>query len=353
MNKVKVLLVFALMFLFVLPVNAKEINRFYATADDSINLKETVNGSAALAGNQVTADGQIKGVLFGAGNEVSFSGKTDYAIIAGNSVEVSGLILRDAAIAGMDVEIKDAIFERDVVIGASNLEASGDFKRDAIITSSLVKLENLTVSGNLELYASTIEIGNNVTISGKLSYPEDAKITIADSAVIGKKVKTDSLSQDESLLVIITTKVTSLLCLVVVFVIMSLLLSKLFVKLDNKYSKFNFEKGIEVFTKGLVVLIVVPIISILLMTIVIGVPLALILLAFYVIAIYLAKIFTAYLIGTKITGKWFKKGASILIKGLIGLVILFVLGFIPIISGIVTIVALFIGLGAIYDSIRK
>ena len=353
MKKVKGLLIFVCMFLFIAPASAKDINHFYAESDTSVALNDTINASAALAGQTVNASGKVNGILFGAGNDVSLAGEVDYAAVAGNTVKITGTVLKDAAVAGNVVDIKGATFERDLAIGANNVTVSGTFNRNATIMASIAEINDTTVVGNLKLYSNTITIGKNVKIEGQLSYPEDAKVTINDGATIGKIVKTESINKEISLLELFTQKVFSLLSLILIFIVISLVFAKQFKKLDEKYEKFTFEKGIEVFTKGLVILILIPIIAILLMTIVIGMPLAFILIALYVIALYIAKIFAAYLIGTKIAGKWMKKDTSVLIKGLIGLAILFVIGLIPYVSVFAAPIILLIGLGVLFDAFRK
>lgn len=348
----KIMLTLICMFLFVVPASAAEINHFYADSNDTVALRDTVNASAALAGAKVSADGKVNGVLFGAGNDVVLSGEVDYGVVAGNNVDITGTVLKDAAIAGNVVEFKNANLQRDTLIGASNVKLSGKFGRNITVGADIADLNDVTIGGNLKLYAENITIGDNVKIAGTLTYPEDADIKISDSAVIGKVEKTAALNVEQSWIEILTEKVFSILSLVLIFVVISLLLPKLFEKIDKKYEKFGFDKGIEVFTKGLLFIVAIPVISILLLTIVIGMPLAFILIALYVIAIYLSKIFAAYLIGSKIADKWMKD-TSILVKGLIGLAIVFVISIIPYFGSLLMMIIVLVGLGVLIDAIRK
>ena len=334
----KIMLTLICMFLFVVPASAAEINHFYADSNDTVALRDTVNASAALAGTKVSADGKVNGVLFGAGNDVVLSGEVDYGVVAGNNVDITGTVLKDAAIAGNVVEFKNANLQRDALIGASNVKLSGKFGRNITVGADIADLNDVTIGGNLKLYAENITIGDNIKIS--------------DSAVIGKVEKTAALNVEQSWIEILTEKVFSILSLVLIFVVISLLLPKLFEKIDKKYEKFGFDKGIEVFTKGLLFIVAIPVISILLLTIVIGMPLAFILIALYVIAIYLSKIFAAYLIGSKIADKWMKD-TSILVKGLIGLAIVFVISIIPYFGSLLMMIIVLVGLGVLIDAIRK
>lgn len=348
----KVIVTLICMFLFIVPASASEINHFYAESDDAVALRDTVNASAALAGTKISADGKVNGVLFGAGNDVTLSGEVDYGVVAGNNVDVTGTVLKDAAIAGNVVEFNGSNLQRDTLIAASKTNLSGKFGRNITVASEIVDVNDVTIGGNLKLYAENIEIGDNVKIAGTLTYPENAKVKISDGAVIGKVEKSAAIDNEATWVEIMTEKVFSILSLVLIFVVISLLLPKLFEKIDKKYEKFGFDKGIEVFTKGLLFIVAIPVISILLLTIVIGMPLAFILIALYVIAIYLSKIFAAYLIGSKIADKWMKD-TSVLVKGLIGLAIIFVISIIPYFGSLLTIIIVLVGLGVLIDSIRK
>ena len=73
-------------------------------------------------------------------------------------------------------------------------------------------------------------------------------------------------------------KFWSFLSLILVFAVLSLVASKLFVRVQNEYEKFDYNKGLELFTKRLLFLIFIPIIIFTLFLMSIGIPLALILL---------------------------------------------------------------------------
>ena len=73
----------------------------------------------------------------------------------------------------------------------------------------------------------------------------------------------------------------------------------------------------------------------------------------YFIIIYLSNLFTGYLIGYKIWQKFFDKDINMLVVGIFGFAILFILNLIPGINFIVSILTMIIGIGIIYDVILK
>lgn len=336
--------------------SAKEVDHFTSKIDNSVVIEETYNASVAAAGENVHFDGNVKGVSFGASNKLEFSGESDYAALAGNVIEVNGKVINDIVIAGNLVTIeKDAMVGRDAIIAASDIEISGTFERNLSIYGSKVTFKNANIKGNVKLYASQIDVEKDTTIVGTLSYPEDSIYKADKDAKIGKTEKTAAIKQndDENFFSTVSAKIWSFLCLALIFAVMTLLFPALFTKLHNKYEQIEVGEVVEVFTKGLVALILVPIIIILLFCTLIGIPLAIILLLFYGIAIYLSTIFVAYVLGYKIWQKVFDKDINMLGLGLIGLFILLLCSLIPGVRTLVSILTTILGMGIITELFKK
>ena len=345
-----------LMLFLVSPVSAKEINHFTSKVGNDIEVGDTYNASLVTAGETVGFDGIVKGIAFGAGYEVSFNGNADYAVLFGNSVNVKGTVNNDAFIAGNLITVdKNANFKRDAIIGGIDIELNGVFDRNVSIYGSKITFKDVTIKGNVKIYADSISIKKGTVIEGTLYYPEDSSYSASKEAVIGKVVKTEAIksTDEENFFATITAKIWSFLSLTLIFAVMTLLLPGVFRKIDSKFENMGFNEGVEVFTKGLVIIIIVPVIAVLVCITVIGIPLGIISILLYGIAIYLAKIFTAYLLGYKIWQKVFKKDVHVLLIGILGLFILFLFSLIPGVRLLVTILVVLIGLGLIFDTIKN
>ena len=342
-------------FMMISGVEAKTVNHFQGKFDNYVTSEDEVNGSVALAGSNAEMKGKADGASFMAGNKVVFSGESEYGAFVGNSIEIDGIITKDAFIAGNVIDIsKDANLQRDVMIAGSDIEIRGTIGRDMNIYGSTVNLSGAKIEGNVSIYATNIKINDNTVINGNLSYPEDASVSIEKGSIKGKTTKTEAMAgESESFASILMGQFWSFMSLLLVFAVLSLAAPKLFTKIQDKYDKFDFNKGLETFTKGLVFLILVPIIIFILLLMSIGIPLALILLALYFIIMYLSMIFTGYLVGFKIWQKFFNKDINLLVVGLLGLAILFILNLIPGVSFIVSMLSMFIGIGIIYDVFLK
>lgn len=351
----KLFLVISLTFMFNFSVFAKEIDHFKGEVNENAEIKDDIKGSTIVAGNNASMKGKADGVSFIIGNVTSFTGESEYLASAGNSVLVKGVINKDAFIAGNIIDIdKKADLKRDVIVAGADVTISGKIGRNISIYASNIKFDGALITGNVKLYATSIEIDKDTSIGGNLSYPKDANIDMNDDTVLGKVIKTDSISnEDEGFMNVLMGKFWSFMSLILVFAILSLVASKLFIRVQKEYDKFDLNRGLETFTKGLMFLIFVPIIIFVLFMMSIGIPLSLILLALYFIIMYLSTMFTGYLLGYKLWQRFFNKDINMLVIGIFGLAILFICSLIPGISFIVSALSTVVGIGIIYDVILK
>ena len=354
MKKVSKILLVVLLLMICPVVQAETIDHFYAKADDVVILEDDTDASVALAGSSVGINSQVNGISAVIGEHVIFSGSAEYAALIGKDVEIEGTINNDSLIVGyLITSSASAQFGRDVIIFGDEVNLSGDFARNVIVYATSVTISDANVAGNLKIQANNITVESG-TIEGQLSYPEDSQINISDNAVINETVTTEPLNNEgeTTYLDTVFNKVWSFACYALIFAIICLILPRVITKINDKYEKMDISQGIELFTKGLIVIILVPIICMLLFVTGIGLPLAVIGLLLYGIAIYLSTIFTAYLIGYKVWQKAFKKDMNMLLIGLIGLFILLILNIIPGINYLVAIITVLLGLGLIFDSIK-
>lgn len=336
-------------------VFASTIDHFTINASDDVEIEETYNASVIGAGETVEVNGKINGAALIAGNKVTFDGNADYSFLAGNTITSKGTVNNDAFIAGNIVTIeKEADYKRDTILAASDIELNGNFERNITSYSSKITLKDVTIKGDIKIYAQNITIDKTAKIEGTLYYPEDAIYKASKDAQIGKITKTKAIQNkdDENYFSTISSKILSFMCYALAFAIISLLFPAAFNKITKKYEKTEASEIIEVFTKGLVALIIIPVTAVLLCCTVLGIPLAIILILLYGIAIYLTTIFTAYLLGYKIWQKVFNKDINLLLVGLIGLFILMLLNLVPGVRTLVSIITVLIGLGLIIETVH-
>ena len=349
MKKFRFLLLFLLLFGIGFSVQAKTANRFYAEADESINLTDDVDGSSFLAGNSIESSSNVNGANFIAGNNIDFSGSSEYLVIAGNSINVNGNVLKDTVIAGNIVNIKsEATLERDAIILGSDIQVLGSIERNVTIYSRKVSLKGAKISGNVRVQAEEIDVDSDTIITGKFSYPKDAKANISSHITNIEKTSPIQTNEDD-LVSFLMSRVWSFMSIVFIFALLTLIRPKVFEKIQDNYKDVDFNKGVSTFTRGLSFIIIVPVISLMLLMLPFGISLSLIILALYFIVIYLSILFSGYLLGYKLWQKFLNSDINLLLVGILGYSVIFILELIPGVGSLVRLFCVLFGIGIITD----
>lgn len=330
------------------PVSAKEINDFYSTSGNNVKLEDTINGDSAIAGNIIDMIGNIDGIGFIAGETVNVGGSLEYGFMAGNNITVDGVISKNIYAAGNIITFtKNASIGRDIFLAGNEVVLNGNLDRNISISATRVILEdNLTINGNIKINASSIVVKNGANIKGELSYNEDINKDISNNANIGKittyKIEKDSSFDVKDLL-------QSTLNMIIVFLVITIIIPKSLEKSENIYNESNkYAKNIGI---GALFLICVPLISLLLILSNIGVSLGIILGLIYGICIYLSYIVSGFILGNLLLGKVMKLNTNKYLSGIIGIVIIKIVSIIPIFGVLISILALLLGLGTIWNLI--
>lgn len=333
-----------LLLLIPISVNALNIN-----VNGEVKENQEIQGSSILLGNYVENTNKVSGLDMTLGNTIKYEGESEYLLSVGNNIEINGIVKNDGFVFGNVVNFNEnSIIERDLLVLASNVTISGTIKKDVTIYASTV-----TINGNIEnvnIKANEIII-ENANINN-LSYNEDAVIEVKDSQVnttnLTEKLQSEVTIQDQ-----IMNFIYNLGGILVIFLALYLLAPKLFKKIESNNANITVLNVFSMFGFGTLSLILIPVIFILLLTITFCIPLAILLLILYVLAIWLSSIFTGYLLGYVIWTKLMKKENNPLLTGLIGIVVLNLLGIIPYIGILITVISVMIGIGVILQQIKR
>lgn len=333
-------------------VNALEINDFNYKIDNEVNTSDTINGSSLILGNNVTNANEVNGVDINLGNNINYKSKSDYALILGNNVNLFGNIKNDGLIFGNLVTF-DSNFniDRDLFIFGNAVNLNGKFNRNVTIYASEVIINDTNVSGNVNIYASKIDVKNGASIN-KLSYNEDAIVTIES-----ENIKETSIL--EKLVKEITFKEKFINFMIdyggmlIMFLAIYLIFPMLFKNVEKKNESIDFKSIFSTIGYGALGLFIIPIIVIFISSFIFGVPLALLLITLYIIMICLSYIFSGYLLGYLVWNKFIKKEANQLLIGLIGISLVYILTIIPFIGSLFGLIFTLMGIGIILKLIKR
>lgn len=343
MKKTKniLILLIGLCSIFTINVYGEEKDNYF-TADSDVIENNIVNHSLFTAGNSVLINSKVKGIHLIAGNNVNVKGNAEYHMLAGNTINFSGSSKNDLFIAGNNINLlKEATIGRDVYIAGNSVNINTDIKGNMFITASDVTINSTLISGNLSINANNITISDTTTIKGTLSYNEqaNAKLNTTNINAIEKIKEIESTSDQTSAVV---TFLISFLTLLVV----ASTLNFIFPKISNYLANTKFDKKIgKTLLKGLAILVLSPIISILLLITVIAIPLGLINFVIYIIACYLSLAITSIYLGKLLSNRLFKEPKNSYLEILIGVIFAKIISFIPILNIICIIFAILLGLG--------
>ncbi len=325
----------------------------YSEAGADVKSEKTIRHSYFLAGNQVDSKDDIWGLAAFAGNGVVFSGSSEYAALAGNSILVKGDIENDLFVAGNAVELtEDAHIGRDVFGFGNTFLIKTNLNGNVFVSGNRLVLENVTIAGDLKVGFDEIVIKGKSAISGTFEYNDTAIVTGLDN-LSADEITTYAGSKNNT--------VTFAMSLTdkIIFLLGRLLVTIIFIAIAKKFSKriideFELKSAWKNLALGLGLLIVIPLASIFVMITFIGLPLGLIGFAFYALFAYLANSVTGGVIGHLLAEKAFKQPKMhIFLQYTIGIVLVELLTLIPYAGSLIGGISVCFGFGYLIHKIFR
>ena len=350
--KRKILSLFLVLCMALIPVTS--VNALKITeAGNIVNAEGNYDSTRFLAGNMVNDKSTIDGISFVAGNEVTVEGRSTYGFYAGNVLVVKGQVERDLFIAGESVNLLGtSSIGRDVYVAGNTVDIDGLIGRNLNAGGNVIDLSGAKITGDAYVAAETITLDENTVIGGKLTYDKSASITGLDSATIGSVEKADIIKESisynpvNSIYSFVVSAVAAFIVLLVLFYILP--------KYKDSLTELKFD-GSTIFKTlviGLAVLFITPIACVIMAITGFLTPLSLILLALYVIAIYVAYLSVYYIVGNLLTVKLIKKD-NIYLALALGIIVTKLVILIPYVGGFISLICLLYGLGLVFDFIKN
>ena len=289
---------------------------------------ETVTGGLQATGGTVVVRGTVEGDLeaFAGTVEIAESGTVTGDVRAvGGSIRIAGRVEGDAQLAGGTVVItQSAVVTEDVEV------AAGSFTLDG------------TIQGSVRVGAGTITLGPQAVVEGDLVY--DGELTRAEGSAVGGQVREDSdLGVTFGPPAVASWMVTlySLLVTLLVGALLLLALSGTSATVADETANSPLRTA----GLGLLVLVGVPLAIVVLFLTVVGIPIALVVAILYALLLWLAFIWGQYAVGAWLLGLADREHRWLAL--VVGVLVVFLLGLVPILGGIVAFVVLLFGLGGV------
>ena len=305
-------------------------------AEENVNIDDyNVDGNAYITGADVKIkNSTIYGNLYVLGKNVEIE-QTD---IQGSIFVACETINFDGLCNDLYVAAKDVIFGQSSSIG-----------RDAKIATQNIKIDGYT-GRNFNLYAQNIEIAETTVISSNFKYSSGSEVVIPEETQISN-IEFDEKIEEENIKL---EDVNDVLSAVVKTVIIAVIVVFLISKFKNIKREESVKEYVASFGKGLLALIVVPVISVMCIIIPFTAVFGAIFIAIYAISLMIASSFFAVEISYRIANKQNKTDNKIIIgyAAVISL-ILALISIVPGLGGICKFLAFTIGLGFLVNLIYK
>ncbi len=333
--------------------SSEVVNKDYFAAGDTVTIAGTVNGDAYVAGGNIIVEGVVNGDLLAAGGTITIRGTVTQDVrVVGGDVTVSGNVGRNITVAGGNISIPDsAKIDGSFVAGAGNVQIFAPLGKGITAGAGQLTIGN-AVNGDVLAGVGMLTLTTKAKVNGDLHYWSDEKADVQSGASISGTIsQTQPPKETKEAPRKVAGALTGFALAVRVVSFLSALIIGFF--LIKYFPRFSLKTAAVIETEpwsalggGFFTLFLTPILLTLLVVTLIGIPIAFVLFLVFLLLIYFSKFFVALAVGRKISAF---TGIKTGLFGIffMGLLLFEVIRFIPVLGGIVSFIALLLGLGAL------
>jgi len=298
---------------------------------------ETVDGIDGVAGT-IVVRGTVDGDLSGAAGSIRVA---ETGRVAGDVRAAAGTIVVDGAIGG-NVEAGAGSFE---LTEAGRIDGSIDVGAGSITVDG-------AVGGDVRAATDSVVLGPNADVGGEFRYDAETFTESPDATVAGGVVEDDSLRGDTGVAFgsdLAPSWIGSAYGVAVNLALGAVLLLA-FPRFSREIADRVGGDSLRSGGVGLIALIGTPILLVLVAVTLVGIPLALVGIAAYVVAIWVGTVYGRYALGSWVLDRLGRPNRWVaLLLGVLGIA---AIGLIPWVGGLVDLLVLLLGLGALGLGLR-
>jgi hypothetical protein len=314
-------------------------------AGRKLQVQAEVKGDVTVAGSDVTIAGPVAGYVMVAGSNVNINGSVGNDLwAAGANVNVNAPVADNAMLAGSDVKLlPDAVVKHNAKIAGSAVSVQGRIERNLKLAARDAQIAS-EIGGSVDARVESLKLLPGAVVRGNLVVygPKEPEIS-SQAQVLGRVEYHKRVWERRGIVEWLRGWVwLSLAILIVGFV--AIAVSPLWA---NRVSAMITGKPWSSILTGLAGLLLGPLVMALLLVTVVGIPLAFILLALYVVAMLLSGVFVAYLVGGWLLDRLKRPQSTAYLRMAVGAIAVGACMSLPWIGGIVQLLALLIGFGAV------
>ncbi len=369
MKKFLVLTVLAVVTLgFIGFVSTARAAEYRSNDNVTVSSDEVIEDDLFIAGNILQIDGDVEGDVYAAGQQITVNGQIGGdLIVAGSTITVNGDVGGSVRAAGQSLSLSSAEVGGGVTFFGSTMSLASD----STIGRGLVYFgESITVNGTVthgvtgfgsrvtingaigtdsKISAERLRINEGAVISGDVEYRSDQDAEVADGAqVAGELTRAGGLERFGGVgdwrvgryVFTLWSFISALLVGAVLLLLARRPLADVAAVVRNR--------PLASFGWGLVAMLVTIPLGTLLMVTVFGIPLAILLWVAFAVGLYISKFIVGIALGWILLSRFGnKKTPSLFVSFIVGLVALYAINLIPVVSVFASLVIGALGLGAL------
>lgn len=334
-------------------------------AGENVTIEGTVNGDLYAAGANIKISGVVKGDVLAAGGMLEITGEIEDDVrVAGGNINIQGAVIGDSlTVAGGNVNVEEgSVIGGGILFGAGSVNINTDVTRGIMGGGGSVRIDG-SVGKDVYVGAEELTLGTKAAVAGDLTYQAEKEARLLETATVSGRIRQILPSQKRvtvemnkpELIKEVGKKFKfgmALWSYSAALVVGGLALY--FFRKPSQQIVSELEKNWPACLGwGFLLIIVALPALIMLMVTMIGLPLALILGLLFVIDLYLSKLVVGMALGRKLESLFPKQKMGVYLSFALGLAVYYLLGSLPVLGVFVKLVALVLGLGAIFSYKRS
>lgn len=329
--------------------SSEKIQNDYFASGERVVISGTVENDAYVAGGDVEVDGNIKGDLLVAGGNVHIRGKVDGNVrAAGGNVSIEGKVGKNVTALGGTIDVAPtASISANLVLAGGNINIKAPIAGKINLAGGTISIAS-KIASDANIFAGRLNIDPKAEILGHLTYwSENPAEVSSDSSVSGQltfnRTERPRVNNQTALQV---NRGFDFFKFLLTFLI-GLMIIWLLPNFTQKVEAQILGKVVPSLGWGFVILVLGPVLFVVMLITIIGIPLAFILLFAYILAVMISQVFVSMALGSWMMKK-LDKEAGVKFTFFVGLLALSMLKLVPVLGGIISFIALLLGLGALF-----
>lgn len=314
-----------------------------------VDIQGTVRGDVVAIARKVTLQGNVEGDVFSAAAETVAKGQVGGSLrSATGDLQLGASVGKDALLAGNQMRLlPEANIPGDLLIAGNSVDLRTPVGGDARAAAQTLTL-GAPVRGTLSAEVGTLNFAEGASIGGDLRVTSERAVQVPPGAVAGRveQARIEGQGAGSTALGVLYLWVRSIIGLFA----LGLLLALLAPRLARSAPAVLREQPWQSLGWGVAAFVAAPIAASIVFAV--GLVLGGWWLGVFVLALYMLALLTSFpvvgmLIGRQLLERFGRHGPSLVLALLTGLVLLTLLRRVPFLGGVVALVTMFFGLGAL------